>query len=73
MHGLLAAERAAVVELFEPWAGVDRSHRKLAARGSRLESVHVSASTVHRVLAAEGLVLQGAPAREPALWAPWPE
>ncbi len=37
MHGLPAAERAAVVELFEPWAGVDRSHRKLAARGSRLE------------------------------------
>lgn len=73
MHGLLAAERAAVVELFEPRAGVDRSHRKLAARGARLESVHVSASTVHRVLAAEGLVLQGQPAREPALRAPWPE
>ncbi len=36
LHGLLATERAAIVELFEAWAGVDRSHRKLAARGSRL-------------------------------------
>jgi len=30
-------------------------------------------STVHRVLAAEGLVLQGNPARDPAIRAPWPE
>jgi len=73
VHGLLEAERAAIVELFEAWAGVDRSHRKLAARGSRLDLVHVSASTVHRVLGAEGLVLQGPPAREPQVRAPWPE
>ncbi len=62
-----------IVELFEAWAGVDRSHRKLAARGSRLELEHVSASTVHRVLGAEGLVLAGPPAREPQVRAPWPE
>jgi putative transposase len=73
VHGLLEAERVAIVELFEAWAGVDRSHRKLAARGSRLDLVHVSASTVHRVLAAEGLVLQGPAAREPAIRAPWPD
>ena len=73
LHGLLEAERAAIVELFEAWAGIDKSHRKLAARGSRLELVHVSASTVHRVLAAEGLVLQGPPAREPQVRAPWPD
>ena len=73
VHGLLEAERAAIVELFESWAGIDRSHRKLAARGSRLDLVHVSASTVHRVLGAEGLVLQGPPAREPAVRAPWPD
>ena len=73
VHGLLDAERAAIVELFESWAGIDRSHRKLAARGSRLDVVHVSASTVHRVLGAEGLVLQGPPAREPAVRAPWPD
>jgi transposase InsO family protein len=73
VHGLLPAERAAILELFDGWAEVDRSHRKLAARGSRLDLVHVSAATVRRVLAAEGVVLQGNPAREPAVRAPWPE
>ena len=73
VHGLLACEHAAIVELFEAWADIDRSHRKLAARGSRLDLVHVSASTVHRVLAAEGLALQGPAAREPAIRAPWPD
>jgi len=73
VHGLLATERAAILELFDGWAGIDRSHRKLAARGSRLDLVHVSASTMHRVLAAEGLVLQGPSAREPAVRAPWPD
>ncbi len=73
VHGLLPDERAAIIELFEAWAGIDRSHRKLAARGSRLELVHASASTVHRVLAVEGLVLQGPPAREPQVRAPWPD
>ncbi len=73
VHGLLATERAAIIELFEAWAGIDRSHRKLAARGSRLDLVHASASTVHRVLNAEGLVLHGPPAREPAIRAPWPD
>jgi len=73
VHGLLETERAAIVELFEAWAAIDRSHRKLAARGSRLDLVHASASTVHRVLAAEGLVLHGPPVREPAIRAPWPD
>jgi len=73
VHGLLEGERAAITDLFEAWAGVDRSHRKLAARGSRLGLVHVSASTMHRVLAAEGLVLHGPPAREPQVRAPWPD
>src|SRR5207244_2747710 len=27
VHGLLDTERIAIVELFESWAGVDRSHR----------------------------------------------
>ncbi len=62
-HGLLAWERAAIVELFEAWGETDRSHRKLAHRGSRIGLVHVSESTVHRVLAGEGLVLEGPPPR----------
>ena len=73
LHGILDWERAAIVGLFEAWGEVDRSHRKLAHRGSRLELVHVSESTVRRVLAAEGLVLQGNPPREPTPRTPWPD
>jgi putative transposase len=73
LHGLLAWERAAIVELFEAWGEVDRSHRKLAHRGSRLQIVHVSESTVRRVLRAESLVLQGNPPREPTPRTPWPD
>lgn len=73
VHGLLDSERTAILEVFDAWGGIDRSHRKLAARGSRLQLVHVAASTVRRVLAAEGLVLPGRPAREPQVRAPWPD
>lgn len=61
LHGLLPYERVAIIELYQQWREVDRSHRKLAHRGSRLEWVHVSPSTVQRVLHAEGLV----PGRQP--------
>ncbi|HZA73548.1 MAG TPA: integrase core domain-containing protein [Propionibacteriaceae bacterium] len=54
-------------------AEVDRSHRKLAARGSREQLVHVSASTLRRVLASEGLVLHGRSRREPAPHPGWPD
>jgi transposase InsO family protein len=73
VHGLLPAERAAIVELFELWGQVDRSHRKLAHRGSRLDLVHVSESTMRRVLTAEHLVLPGNPPRDPIPRTPWPE
>ena len=73
LHALLPAERAAILQLFETWGGIDRSHRKLAHRGSRLGVVHVAESTVLRVLRHEGLVLPGRPAREPAVRAPWPD
>lgn len=53
-HGLLGWEGAAILQLFETWVRINRSHRKLAHRGSRIELVHVSESTVLRVLAAEG-------------------
>jgi hypothetical protein len=72
MHGLLDWERAAILDLFESWGAVDRSHRKLAHRGSRLQVVHVSESTMRRVLAAEGLILPGNPVREPIPKTPWP-
>ena len=73
MHALLDWERAAILKLAEEWGEVDRSHRKLAHCGSRLGVVHVSESTVLRVLAAEGLTLP-APARgEPGPQRPWPD
>lgn len=73
LHGLLDAEREAILDLFEAWGGTDRSHRKLAHRGSRLDLVHVSESTVRRVLADHGMVLHGPAPREPAEKTPWPE
>jgi transposase InsO family protein len=73
LHGLLAWERAAIIGVYESWGEIDRSHRKLAHRGSRIGLVHVSESTVARVLAAEGLVLEGPGPREPAPRAPWPD
>lgn len=50
MHGLLDEEVAEVLALFNEWGEVDRSHRKLAHRGSYLGRVWVSASSVRRVL-----------------------
>ena len=34
VHRLLACEQAAILELIERWGPIDRSHRKLAHRGS---------------------------------------
>ena len=50
MHGLLAGEVAEILALFDEWGETDRSHRKLAHRGSYLHRVWVSPSTVRRVL-----------------------
>ena len=74
LHGVLEWERQAIIDLFDVWGEIDRSHRKLAHRGSRLERVFVSESTVFRVLSAEGLVLLAARKREPAgPRMPWPD
>ncbi|HEY3261188.1 MAG TPA: helix-turn-helix domain-containing protein, partial [Pseudonocardiaceae bacterium] len=50
MHGLLDDEVAEILALFDEWGETDRSHRKLAHRGSYLHRVWVSASSVRRVL-----------------------
>lgn len=73
IHGLLAEEEAAIVELFEEWGPLDLSQRKLAHRGSYLNKVWVSPSTVDRVLDRHGLCLRGG--RRPAKTEkkPWPE
>ena len=53
-----AAELEAIIALYGDWGEIDRSHRKLAHRGSYTARVWVSPSTVMRVLAAHGLILR---------------
>jgi transposase InsO family protein len=49
-HGLLPEEEREILALFDEWGETDRSHRKLAHRGSYLHRVWVSPSSVRRVL-----------------------
>ena len=50
MHGLLPEEAEQILALFDEWGETDRSHRKLAHRGSYLDRFWVSPSSVRRVL-----------------------
>jgi transposase InsO family protein len=63
VHGLLDWEEQAILELIETWGWVDRSHRKLAHRGSYTNKVFVSPSTVLRVAAKHQVTLPGEPIR----------
>ncbi|MGH3094750.1 MAG: transposase [Streptosporangiales bacterium] len=49
-HGLLDEEINQILALYDQWGETDRSHRKLAHRGSYLERVWVCPSSVRRVL-----------------------
>ena len=73
LHALLDWERAAILKVAEQWGEVDLSHRKLAHRGSRLDLVHVSESTVLRVLVDAGVHLPARGAREPRPARAWPD
>lgn len=73
MHGLLVEEVEAILAVAEEWGPLDRSHRKLAHRGSYIEAVWVAPSTFRRVLAAHGLVLPETPTRTPTHKKPWPD
>jgi putative transposase len=73
LHALLDWEKEAIVKLAAEWGEVDRSHRKLAHRGSRLDLVHASESTVLRVLTAAGVHLPTRPGREPRPARAWPQ
>ena len=73
VHGLLSWEEAEILALFEEWGPVDLSHRKLAHRGSYLDRVFVSPSSVDRVLARHGLVLAGLPRPPRSTKQPWPD
>ncbi len=73
INTILAWEEEAILQLFDEWGPVDRSHRKLAHRGSYLNRVFVSPSTVDRVLARNGLVLAGNPRPTRSVKKAWPE
>jgi transposase InsO family protein len=74
LHALLEWEKTAIIELAKAWERIDLSHRKLAHRGSRLDMVYVSESTVLRVLTEAGVHLPGIPVvREPRSKKPWPD
>ena len=63
VHRLLASEEQAILDLIERWGQVDRSHRKLAHRGSYTGTVFVSSSTLLRVALKHQVVLPGEPFR----------
>lgn len=73
VHAILPAEAEAILAVAEEWGTVDRSHRKLAHRGSYTGQVWVSPSTFLRVLAAQGLVLPEPPVRQLTPRKPWPD
>jgi putative transposase len=73
MHGLLEEEVAEIVRLFTEWGETDRSHRKLAHRGSYLERVWVSPASVRRVLERAGLWLRPLPRPGRSIRKPFPD
>ena len=73
LHALLDWEKAAIIALAADWERVDLSHRKLAHRGSRLDVVYVSESSVLRVLTEAGVRLPGLPALPRRERTPFPD
>ena len=63
VHGILEWEEQAILDLIETWGWIDRSHRKLAHRGSYTGQVFVSPSTVLRVALKHKVELPGEPVR----------
>jgi transposase InsO family protein len=63
VHRLLDWEEQAILDLIEQWGLVDRSHRKIAHRGSYTGQVFVSPSTVLRVALKHQVTLPGEPFR----------
>jgi putative transposase len=63
VHGILEWEERAILDLIEEWGWVDRSHRKLAHRGSYTGTVFVAPSTVLRVALKNRVTLPGEPVR----------
>lgn len=73
VHAILDAEAAEILALFDEWGEADRSHRKLAHRGSYLHRVWVSPSTVNRVLHLADKHFRPLPKPGPSKRVPFPE
>jgi len=73
VHSILEWEEQAILDLIERWGSVDRSHRKLAHRGSYTGKVFVSPSTVLRVAAKHQVTLPGEPFRPRPVALPFPQ
>jgi putative transposase len=73
MHGLLAEEIDEIIAIYQEWGDIDRSHRKLAHRGSYLGRVWAAPSSVRRVLAAHGLYLNPPPRTGSSARKPFPD
>ena len=65
VHRILAWEEQAILDLIERWGEVDRSHRKLAHRGSYIGKVFVAPSTLLRVALKHRVGLPGERPRPP--------
>ena len=63
VHRILDWEEEAILDLIEEWGPTDRSHRKLAHRGSYTGTVFVSPSTLLRVALKHQVTLPGEPFR----------
>jgi len=63
VHRILSWEEQAILDLIEQWAWVDRSHRKLAHRGSYTGTVFVTPSTLLRIALKHRVELPGEPLR----------
>jgi putative transposase len=65
VHRILPGEEEAILDLIEQWGEVDRSHRKLAHRGSYIGKVFVAPSTLLRVALKHRVGLPGERPRPP--------
>jgi len=73
VHGILEWEEQAILDLIEQWGPVDRSHRKLAYRGSYTDTVFVSPCTLLRVALKHRVTLPGERFRPRPPKLPFPE
>jgi putative transposase len=73
VHAITPVEQAAILRVFDEHQDTDRSHRKLAHRGSYLGLVWVSESTVRRGLAAHQLRIRAPRRAGRSERAPFPE